>query len=216
MSNRRRVGFNTSTSDASRRQLMQPVPCWEKVWALPENAPPGSSLKVYRWVKTDKKQQFSDDEGDGDQPLAPLPDEPEAVEGDDEMDQDETANSVAANTPAPISREVSEPLAPKEESKPASPKPHPLSMSFQPPSPTPAPDDGLDDALKPADDALGIAVPDLTADSMNLDISGLGPDGEPFEGANDLSQLQASDPILGGPLLDQEAMEEDPFTNPPS
>lgn len=35
---------------------MQPVPCWEKIWTLPENAPPGTTLKVYRWVKTEKRQ----------------------------------------------------------------------------------------------------------------------------------------------------------------
>ncbi|KAJ3556060.1 hypothetical protein NM688_g2236 [Phlebia brevispora] len=193
---------------------MQPVPCWEKVWALPENAPPGSSLRVFKWVKTDKKQHFSDDEGDGDQPLAPLPDEPEAVEGDDEMDQDEATGSVAANTPVPASREVSEPVVPKEESKPATPKPHPLSISFQPPSPTPATDDGLEDSLKPTRDALSSAVPDITPDSMSIDMSGLGPDGEPFEGTNDLTQLHPSDAILGGPLLEQEGMQEDPFTGP--
>lgn len=157
-------------------------------------------------------QQFSDDEGETDQPLAPLPDEPEAVEGDDEMDQDEATNSMAPPTPVPMSRDTSEPLAPKEESKPASPKPHPLSVSFQPPSPTPVPDDGLDDALKPTDDEMNGVVSEINAD-LNLDISGLGPDGEPFEGAGDLSQLQASDSLLGGPLLD-DAMDDDPFTAP--
>ena len=35
---------------------MQPVPCWEKVWVIPESAAPGSSLRIYKWVKTDKKQ----------------------------------------------------------------------------------------------------------------------------------------------------------------
>lgn len=35
---------------------MQPVPCWEKVWGPPDNAPPGTTLRVYKWVKTDKKQ----------------------------------------------------------------------------------------------------------------------------------------------------------------
>ena len=156
-------------------------------------------------------QQFSDDEGETDQPLAPLPDEPEAVEGDDEMDNDEATNSAAPPTPVPISREVSEPLPPKEGSKPATPKPHPLSVSFQPPSPTPVEDDNdLEVSLKPVDDSLDVVVPDLT-EEMTLDISGLGPDGEAFEGANDLSQLQASDALLGGPLLD-EAMDEDLFT----
>ena len=59
-----------------------------------------------------------------------------------------------------------------------------------------------------------IAVPDITAD-MNLDMAGLGPDGEPFEGANELSQLNPEDALLGGPLLDHE-MDDDPFSAPTS
>ncbi|GJE87556.1 hypothetical protein PsYK624_036390 [Phanerochaete sordida] len=207
MSSRRKVGFSSSNSEASRRQLMQPVQCWEKVWALPDNAPPNSTLRVYKWVKTDKIQQFSDDEGETDQPLAPLPDEPEVVDGDDEMEQDDENKSVVPDSvTAPASREVSEPLQPREESKPATPKPHPLSVSFQAPSPSPPPqDDALDDSLKPAE---GVLDGDLA-----LDMTGMGPDGEAFENAGDMSQLQSGDALLGGgPLLD-EAMEDDPFSN---
>lgn len=128
------------------------------------------------------------------------------MDGDDEMDQDEITNSVAP-TPAPISREVSEPLPLPEESKPATPKPHPLSVSFQPPSPTPAAeDDGLDESLKPAEGTLGTVV-----DDIELDMAQIGPDGEPFEGVGDLSQLQASDTLLGGPSLLGDVIEEDPF-----
>ncbi|KAI0080347.1 hypothetical protein K474DRAFT_1590053 [Panus rudis PR-1116 ss-1] len=222
MATRRRVGFSNNSSEASRRQLMQPVPCWEKVWTTPENAPAGTTIKVYRWVKTEKRQQFSDDEGETDQPLAPLPDEPEVVEGDEEMDQDETATSAVPDT-TPASRAVSEPAQPKDDStsKAATPKPHPLSVSFQPPSPPPAPqeEDGLDLALQPAGEAGGSDVVDIgdinaaIGGDMSLDISQLGPDGEPFEGAADISQLQASDALLGGgPLLDQ-AMDDDPFAS---
>jgi len=197
---------------------MQPVPCWEKVWTVPENAAPGSTLRIYKWVKTDKKQQFSDDEGETDQPLAPLPepDEVEVVEGDEEMDQDEAATSVAPETTT-VSREVSEPVAfdPKEEEvKPPSPKPHPLSISFQPPSPTPVPEDTLDESLKPPGGELDAAVgADGLGGGMSLDMSQIGPDGEPFEGAHDLSQLQSTDALLGGALMD-EAM-DDPFAPPP-
>ncbi|KAI0706146.1 hypothetical protein BC835DRAFT_8738 [Cytidiella melzeri] len=210
MSTRRRVGFSTSSSEASRRQLMQPVPCWEKAWVLPDGAAVGSTFKVYKWVKTEKKQQFSDDEGETDQPLAPLPDEPEAVDGDDEMDQDEITNSVAP-TPAPMSREVSEPpQIPREESKPATPKPHPLSVSFQPPSPTPVvEDDVLDESLKPLEETVDPV--DEGVDDVGLDMSQMGPDGEAFEGVGDLSQLQATDALLGGPSLLVDAMDEDPF-----
>lgn len=161
------------------------------------------------------------------------------MEGDDEMDQDEAAGSnVPDMTPGPMSRDVSEPaparpILGKEEddgpSKPASPKPHPLSISFQPASPTPQQEDeNLQDALRPPQELEG--VEDLGVDAstgfvgelggdlsgdMSLDMSGIGPDGEQFEGAEDLSQLQSTDALLGGPLLD-EGMEQDPFVVPPS
>ena len=56
MSARKRIGISTATTDIARRQLMLPVPCWEKVWITPQDVPTGSTLKVYKWVKTDKKQ----------------------------------------------------------------------------------------------------------------------------------------------------------------
>lgn len=56
MATRRKVGISTATSEAARRQLMQPVQCWEKVWILPSSAPAGSTVKIYKWVKTEKKQ----------------------------------------------------------------------------------------------------------------------------------------------------------------
>ena len=56
MALRRRIGISTATTEAARRQLMQPVPCWEKVWVVPERAAPGSTLKVLKWVKTDRVQ----------------------------------------------------------------------------------------------------------------------------------------------------------------
>jgi len=59
MALRRRIGISTATTEAARRQLMQPVPCWEKVWVVPEKAAPGSTLKVFKWVKTDKVQVCS-------------------------------------------------------------------------------------------------------------------------------------------------------------
>ena len=134
------------------------------------------------------------------------------VEGDDEMDQDEGNASVAPESvTTPASREVSEPVQPKEESKPATPKPHPLSVSFQPPSPSPPPpDDGLDESLNPTEGNLDDIVGPIEGD-LTLDMSQMGPDGEAFEGANDMSQLQASDALLGaGPLLD-DTMGDDPF-----
>ncbi|KAH9927966.1 uncharacterized protein BXZ73DRAFT_78418 [Epithele typhae] len=232
MATRRRVGFSTSTSEASRRQLMQPVPCWEKVWAPPDAAPPGSTLRVFKWVKTEKVQQFSDDEGEADEPLAPIQPEDlvEVVDGDDE-DADEGAGSQAPDAPTPgaLSRDVSEPASAvggNELSKPATPqpgahKPHPLSVSFQPPTPPSMPEEEVDEGLAEADALTARPPPDGDegedggvdlGDGMSLDLGDVGPDGAGFEG--DLSQMQADDALLGGPMLDDEM--GDPFAVPPS
>ena len=53
MATRRRIGVSAATTEAARRQLMQPVPCWEQAW-VPSDVNP--SLKVYKWVKTEKVQ----------------------------------------------------------------------------------------------------------------------------------------------------------------
>ena len=150
------------------------------------------------------------------------------VDGDEELDQDEAATSVAPET-ASASRDVSEmPTGPKEDSpsKPGTPKPHPLSMSF---TPVPDADDALDDSLKPHEGALDVAVAVESLAGMGdmgnigdmgdmgditLDMTGVGPDGEPFEGGG-LGQLQADDALLGaGALMDSNL--EDPFAPPPA
>ena len=53
---KRKVNFGAITSEAARRQLMVPTPCWERVLAMPEDATPGTTWKVYKWVKTDRAQ----------------------------------------------------------------------------------------------------------------------------------------------------------------
>lgn len=128
------------------------------------------------------------------------------------MDQDEAGtNSIVPDT-APASREDTEPPTIKgEESKPATPKPHPLSISFQPPTPPPVLDDGLDASLQPTEGVLDGVVGDIGGD-IALDLTEIGPDGEPFEGADELSQLQAADALLGGPLIDETM--DDPFVVP--
>ncbi|KAF8578421.1 hypothetical protein K439DRAFT_1663752 [Ramaria rubella] len=139
---------------------MQPVPCWEKVWVVPESAAPGSTLKVLRWMKTDKKQQFSDDEDAVDEPLAPLPDEPiHDDEEEEEKDQDETADSGAP----PVSRDVSEPVTiqasvPPEDREVES-KPHPLSISLIPDSETPTNEGVVDDGTLESSLNPSLAVP---------------------------------------------------------
>ncbi|KAJ8522015.1 hypothetical protein ONZ45_g1402 [Pleurotus djamor] len=199
MATRRRIGVSAATTEAARRQLMQPVPCWEKVWSTPtENGSAG--LKVYKWVKTEKTQQFSDDEGGADEPLAPLPDEPEAVEGDDEGDQED-------GVPPAINREDS--TAPPKESEPPSKLPSPkpqLTMSLQPADTPDDAGDELDASLKPMD----VSMEKLEGgDGMEIDMTGLGPDGLDLDG-HSLAQMDAADALLGGPILDQ--TDDDPFT----
>ncbi|KAI9444720.1 hypothetical protein H4582DRAFT_1805228 [Lactarius indigo] len=221
MALRRRIGISTATTEAARRQLMQPVPCWEKVWVVPEKAAPGSTLKVLKWVKTNKVQQFSDDEGDVNEPLAPLPDEPEVVEGDEDVEQEDATQSIP---PEPVSRDISEPIIPKDElpSKVSSPKPHPLSISFQPPlASEQVGDDGLDNPLQGLGDDLTdqVDVGDTlgTADLVDLDLSQLGPDGTAFEAAGDLTAMEPGDNLLqvGGDILDS-SLVDDPFAMQPS
>jgi len=43
---------------------------------------------------------------------------------------------------------------------------------------------------------------------MQLDMSGLGPDGLELEGAHDMSQLDGDDALMGGPMMDSTM---DPF-----
>jgi len=68
--------------ELARRQRLLPVQCWEKQWVTPHGALPGSTYKVLKWVQTDKKQEFSDDETiEIDEAAAPLRDEMEALAG---------------------------------------------------------------------------------------------------------------------------------------
>ncbi|TFK36902.1 hypothetical protein BDQ12DRAFT_686062 [Crucibulum laeve] len=211
MATRRRIGVSAATTEAARRQLMQPVPCWEKVWVVPETVTSGTTLKVYKWVKTEKIQQFSDDEGEVDEPLAPLPDEPEVIDGDDEMEQDDPPTAIQ-----PESTQMTDPIETNITqddlaSKPSSPKPQ-LSMSLQPSMLAGAEEsDALDASLKPLDtdmDGVDAAKKDGSGDGIELDISALGPDGLGLESSHDLSQLDGPDALIGGAMMDQST---DPF-----
>ncbi|EPQ60489.1 hypothetical protein GLOTRDRAFT_113107 [Gloeophyllum trabeum ATCC 11539] len=212
MATRRRIGVSIATSEAARRQLMAPVPCWERVWTKPDNAPPGSTLKVYKWVKTDKVQQFSDDESEVDAPLAPLPDEPEVVEGDEEGEQEETAPPPSVPPEAPPAHATAA-SGQEDESAAKSPKTQ-NTLSLEVPSSAPAAEanDILDDSLKPLVDDMNatadISVQMTTENAEGLDLSQLPPDGTSFEAAQDMSQLQDADALLGGQMMDQSA---DPF-----
>ena len=168
-----------------------------------------------------------------DQPLAPLQDVEEI-----ETNEEDTENAEDTPT-GENSRAVSELPQAKDDtpSRPVTPKPHPLSISFQPPSPTPAPqeeenievdtevltatttlDPGLVDPglVDPGLVDPGLVDPGLVGaeelnphDIMHMNMADLGPDGEPFEGAGDLLQVQEGDDLLGGAgLMDQTG---DPF-----
>ncbi|KAJ2919267.1 hypothetical protein MD484_g1185, partial [Candolleomyces efflorescens] len=163
------------------------------------------NLKVYKWVKTEKIQHFSDDEED--EPLVPLPDDAEIIEGEEDMDQDETAAPSRAEPATEVATAEAEP-AEDIPSKAPSPKAQ-LSMSLEQP---PDLDDDLDASLKP----LSASIDDGTGEGkvdgdLQLDISGLGPDGLPVESAHDLSQLTPSDALVGGVMMDQSG---DPFAEP--
>ena len=135
------------------------------------------------------------------------------------MDQDDPATSVAPD--ATTSRAVSEPIAPQDEpSTDTLPsRPHPLSMSLIAPSPSATPVDSgdglvadletLPDTLVPAE-SLQVSTSLTDDDMVSLDMSSLGPDGTQFEGAQDLSQLQGPDLLLGGTAMDES---DDPFEN---
>jgi len=134
---------------------MAQVPSWELTWVVPDSVAPGSPLKVYRWVKTDKIQQFSDDEGEADDPLAPLPEEPDVPdpEEDDQEDEQAKVDSLAQ------SREISEVpsrMRPTETLEPSdqSPKSHPLATPL------------ILQADDPEDSQPAVTVPDIVLDPL--------------------------------------------------
>jgi hypothetical protein len=156
-------------------------------------------------------QQFSDDEGDVNEPLAPLPDEPEVIEDDNDVELEDMMQCVP---PEPILCDVSEPILPKEElpSKVSLPMPHPLSISFGLPLLLKQEDNGLGGALQELEDDLAGAVD--VADplgQMDLGLSQLGLDGNAFEAAGDLTQLQSVDNILGTDIVQDATMLDNPF-----
>jgi len=150
------------------------------------------------------------EEEEVDQPLAPLQDVEEIETNEEDTEDTPTGEN---------SRAVSELPPAKDDllSRPVTPKPHPLSVSFQPPSPTPAPqveenielDTEVLTATTTLDPGLVEAEVLNPEDIMHMNMAALGPDGEPFEGAANLLQVQEGDDLLGGAeLMDQAG---DPF-----
>ncbi|KAK2461604.1 hypothetical protein APHAL10511_006067 [Amanita phalloides] len=186
MATRRRIGVSIASTEAARRQLMQPVSCWERTWVTPENVS-NISFKVRKWVRTDRPQQFSDDEGGADEPLAPLPDEPEVVDGDEELEQDEQPTNGMESAP-PGTRAAT---APQEDTQPSSPKPQ-LLLGSSNDTVIDTPMDGLDASLNPLNTTDGKVTGE--EDGMDLDLSGL-----PLQDPHDLT---ASSLVVVGPLMD--------------
>lgn len=174
-------------------------------------------------VKGNCVQQFSDDEDEVDVPLAPLPDEIEVVDGDED-DADESVvppsvtalpDTTAQNTGAqPTPAAPLSPMNPHFPPQDAEPESEPGQLlSLQPEQlavDEEAHDDALDASLKPLDpgivdttmDSVGIPIDtevDIGEIPEGVDMSALGPDGMAFEGAHDLTQIGGDD-LLGGPV----------------
>jgi hypothetical protein len=84
-----------------------------------------------------------------------------------------------------------------------------------------ADDSVLGSALQGLEDGLAGQVVDVTdplvpTDLVDLDLSELGPDGTAFGAAGDLTQLQSADSILGGDMVLDTSIPDDPFVMEPS
>lgn len=152
-------------------------------------------------------QHFSDDEGEVDEPLAPLPDEPEVVDGDEDLEQDEPRG-----TDATQNKELTDmdPNVDDPPSKLSSPKPQLRIMSSSLSVLETRDSVGLDASLKLDADMDDIDEGQKKDDDLELGISGLGPDGLQLEGTHDLSQLDGPDGLMGGSLMDDRV---DPFAD---
>lgn len=149
-------------------------------------------------------QQFSEDEDEADEPLAPLPDEPDV---DEDLDQDEVPEVV------PDLTDVTDLTTQDDLSKPPSPKPQ-LSIIPHDSSELDVdqPEDVLDVSLKPLEESVDVGMDlekDQAVDGIELDISGLDPDGLGLEVSHDLSQM-GTDPLGGEQAMDQ-SISMDPF-----
>jgi hypothetical protein len=97
-----------------------------------------------------------------------------------------------------------------------------LSISFAPDLAPEQADDGvLGGALQGLEDGLAgqvdVADPLGSTDLVvDLDLSRLGPDGTTFGAAGDLTQLQSADSILGGDMVLDTSIPDDPFVMEPS
>lgn len=123
------------------------------------------------------------------------------MDGDEDLEQDETRND--AGQPKDLvdmDTNLDDPP-----SKVPSPKPQLMMIQSSVDDETQDPTE-LDSSLKPIDsDKEGPGV-----EGLELDISGLGPDGLQLENTHDLSQLDGPDGLMGGPLMEDSI---DPFAD---
>lgn len=164
-------------------------------------------------------QQFHDEE-EADEPLAPLPDadEVEVIDGDEEDD-----NAVAKEEPTPApeavlveTQEVDEPKVEPEE-EPSTQLTLQSTEADMEERNDLDPSAGLDPivGLEPDDVTMDVNMDDVDSGlkmtdetGMEIDMSSFGPDGLGLEGTDDLSQMEPTDAILGGAMMDETA---DPF-----
>lgn len=209
MATRRKIGATAMSTEAARRTQH-----WTKQLA------PGYKFQVYTWTKSDMSQEFSDNEDEVEESLAPLPYEAEAGEGDEEMDQDEAETiSVVPQASQPDATDITT-IQDEALSKPPSPQPQ-LSMSLQTSSQLDLPLGTLDASLNPLDTDMAdladladidVGVGLVEKDGLvELDMTGLGPDGLGLENSHDLSQLEDTDILIGGPMM---SPDDDPFAQP--
>ncbi|EJU00002.1 hypothetical protein DACRYDRAFT_109427 [Dacryopinax primogenitus] len=121
----------SSANEAYRRALLLPVQPWKKEWVTPVGGSPG--LKLMKWVKSDEKLQWSDDEDDTalEQALGAAADHGVAGEGADEAgsSEDEESREPDEGDSTPIdggSFPASGIQTPKEI------RPHPLRKELKP------------------------------------------------------------------------------------
>lgn len=121
------------------------------------------------------------------------------VDGDEEETEEPKADQTQVKEVADDTNQDDPP------SKVPSPKPEPELRLAQPDET----DHDNSDMLKELDTTMDDMEEDKQGD-LELNISGLGPDGLQLEGAHDLSQLDGPDGLIGGSLMDEST---DPFAD---
>lgn len=138
-----------------------------------------------------------------------MPDEPEVVEGDEEEQDEVRVEAVEAVVVKEADLDTNQDDLP---SKVPSPKPELMMLGTSLADIPQTNIDELEQTLKPLEDNLddGDVNNKPLVEGLELDISGLGPDGLQLENTHDLSQIDGPDGLIGGSLMDESI---DPFAN---